>query len=58
MAYQNVRDSQLDNRYQEDAAFRMIKTYEEIIDDMKKTKADRRSADPRREEHQAAGRRR
>ena len=37
-AYKNVRDSQLDNRYQEDAAFRMIKTYEEIIDDMKKAK--------------------
>ena len=33
-----VRDSQLDNRYQEDAAFRMIKTYEEIIDGMKKAK--------------------
>ena len=39
VAYQNVRDSQLDNRYQEDAAFRMIKTYEEMIDDMKKSKA-------------------
>ena len=37
-AYKDVRDSQLDNRYQEDAAFRMIKTYEEMIDDMKKSK--------------------
>ena len=37
-AYKTVRDSQLDNKYQEDAAFRMIKTYEEIIDSMKKTK--------------------
>ena len=35
-AYQNVRDSQMDNRYQEDSAFRMIKAYEEIIDGMKK----------------------
>jgi len=31
-AYQSVRDSQMDNRYQEDAAFRMIKAYEEIIE--------------------------
>jgi tetratricopeptide (TPR) repeat protein len=38
-AYKNVRDSQLDNRYQEDSAFRMIKTYEEIIDEMKRSKA-------------------
>ena len=53
-AYKNVRDSQLDNKYQEDAAFRMIKAYEEIIEDMKKAKRDRRPADPRREEHQAA----
>lgn len=37
-AYQNVRDSQLDNKYQEDAAFRMIKAYEEIIDAQKKSK--------------------
>jgi tetratricopeptide (TPR) repeat protein len=37
-AYQAVRDSQLDNRYQEDSAFRMIKTYEEIIDEMKRNK--------------------
>ncbi|HEV3030102.1 MAG TPA: tetratricopeptide repeat protein [Polyangia bacterium] len=37
-AYQNVRDSQLDNKYQEDASFRMIKAYEEIIDQMKKAK--------------------
>jgi tetratricopeptide (TPR) repeat protein len=37
-AYQTVRDSQLDNRYQEDAAFRMIKAYEEIIDEMKRAK--------------------
>jgi tetratricopeptide (TPR) repeat protein len=42
-AYQNVRDSQLDNKYQEDAAFRMIKAYEEIIDAMKK---DKRIEDP------------
>ncbi len=33
-----MRDSQLDNRFQEDAAFRMIKAYEEIIDQMKKEK--------------------
>ncbi len=39
IAYRNVRDSQLDNRYQEDSAFRMIKTYEEMIEDMKKSKA-------------------
>jgi tetratricopeptide (TPR) repeat protein len=38
VAYQAVRDSQLDNKYQEDAAFRMIKAYEEIIDRMKKDK--------------------
>ena len=37
-AYQTVRDSQLDNRYQEDASFRMIKAYEEIIDGMKRDK--------------------
>jgi tetratricopeptide (TPR) repeat protein len=37
-AYQTVRDSILDNKYQEDAAFRMIKAYEEIIDDLKKQK--------------------
>ena len=36
VAYQAVRDSQMDNRYQEDAAFRMIKAYEEIIDGMKR----------------------
>ena len=35
-AYQTVRDSQMDNRYQEDAAFRMIKAYEEIIETMKR----------------------
>jgi tetratricopeptide (TPR) repeat protein len=35
-AYQTVRDSQLDNRYQEDSAFRMIKAYEEIIDSLKR----------------------
>ncbi|HEX3694649.1 MAG TPA: tetratricopeptide repeat protein [Polyangia bacterium] len=38
VAYQAVRDSQLDNRYQEDASFRMIKAYEEIIDEMKRDK--------------------
>ena len=37
-AYKVVRDSVLDNRYQEDAAFRMIKGYEEIIGDMKAQK--------------------
>ena len=37
-AYRTVRDSILDNKYQEDAAFRMIKSYEEIIDGMKKAK--------------------
>ncbi len=37
-AYKNVRDSILDNKYQEDSAFRMIKTYEEIIDDLKRQK--------------------
>jgi tetratricopeptide (TPR) repeat protein len=37
-AYQVVRDSQLDNRYQEDSAFRMIKAYEEIIDDLRRDK--------------------
>jgi TolA-binding protein len=42
-AYQAVRDSQLDNRYQEDSAFRMIKAYEEIIDGMKR---DRKIDDP------------
>jgi tetratricopeptide (TPR) repeat protein len=38
LAYQTVRDSQLDNKYQEDAAFRMIKAYEELIDRAKKAK--------------------
>jgi len=38
VAYQTVRDSQLDNKYQEDSAFRMIKAYEEIIDDMRREK--------------------
>jgi tetratricopeptide (TPR) repeat protein len=42
-AYQGVRDSQLDNKYQEDAAFRMIKGYEEIIDGLKR---DKRIEDP------------
>jgi TolA-binding protein len=42
-AYQTVRDSQLDNKYQEDASFRMIKAYEEIIANMKK---DGRLQDP------------
>jgi tetratricopeptide (TPR) repeat protein len=36
VAYQAVRDSQMDNRYQEDSAFRMIKAYEEIIEGMKR----------------------
>ncbi len=35
-AYQNVRDSQMDNLHQEDAAFRMIKAYEEIIEGLKR----------------------
>jgi cellulose synthase operon protein C len=43
VAYQNVRDSQLDNKYQEDASFRMIKAYEEIIAQMK---ADKKLEDP------------
>ncbi len=38
VAYQTVRDSQLDNRFQEDSAFRMIKAYEEIIEDMRRAK--------------------
>ena len=38
-----MRDSQLDNKYQEDASFRMIKAYEEIIDQMK---ADKQLEDP------------
>ncbi|HVZ86422.1 MAG TPA: tetratricopeptide repeat protein [Polyangia bacterium] len=37
-AYKVVRDSVLDNKYQEDAAFRMIKAYEEIIATMKAQK--------------------
>jgi TolA-binding protein len=37
-AYKVVRDSVLDNRYQEDSAFRMIKAYEEIIADLKQQK--------------------
>ncbi|HEX3902575.1 MAG TPA: tetratricopeptide repeat protein [Polyangia bacterium] len=37
-AYKVVRDSVLDNKYQEDAAFRMIKAYEEIIADLKAQK--------------------
>jgi len=36
-AYTVVRDSQLDNRYQEDAAFRIVKGYEDIIEDQKRT---------------------
>jgi tetratricopeptide (TPR) repeat protein len=42
-AYKIVRDSVLDNRYQEDSAFRMIKGYEEIIDGMKR---DHKIEDP------------
>lgn len=34
-AYTAVRDSNLDNRFQEDAAFRVVKAYEDIIDRMK-----------------------
>jgi tetratricopeptide (TPR) repeat protein len=34
-AYKAVRDSELDNRYQEDSAFRMIKGYEELAEKMK-----------------------
>jgi len=37
-AYKTVRDSVLDNRFQEDSAFRMIKAYEEIIADLKQQK--------------------
>jgi len=36
-AYTVVRDSQLDNRFQEDAAFRIIKAYEELIEEQKRT---------------------
>ncbi len=38
-----MRDSILDNKYQEDSAFRMIKAYEEIIADMK---AQKKIVDP------------
>lgn len=34
-AYSGVRDSELDNKYQEDAAFRIIKSYEEILEKAK-----------------------
>jgi len=34
-AYITVRDSNLDNKYQQDAALQIIKAYEEIIDKMK-----------------------
>ena len=34
-AYMTVRDSNLDNKYQQDAALQIIKAYEEIIDKMK-----------------------
>ena len=53
-AYQNVRDSLMDNRYQEDAAFRMIKAYEEIIERHEARGKDSGPAHPRREEHQGA----
>jgi len=36
VAYTAVRDSELDNKYQEDSAFRVIKAYEDIIENMKK----------------------
>lgn len=32
VAYQAVRDSELDNKYQEDSAFRIIKAYEDLIE--------------------------
>lgn len=35
-AYTLVRDSEQDNKYQEDAAFRIIKSYEELMDRMTK----------------------
>jgi hypothetical protein len=38
VAYTTVRDSVLDNRYQKDAAFNVIKSYEDIIEKMKKGK--------------------
>jgi tetratricopeptide (TPR) repeat protein len=37
-AYLVVRDSNLDNKYQQDAALQIIKAYEEIIDKMKATR--------------------
>lgn len=42
-AYRTVRDSVLDNKYQQLAAFQMIKAHEEIIEKMK---ADKRIDDP------------
>ena len=37
-AYTAVRESEQDNKYQEDSAFRIIKAYEEIIEGMKTAK--------------------
>jgi len=42
-AYATVRDSILDNKYQEDAAFQIIKSYEGVIERMK---AERKLDDP------------
>ena len=38
VAYTAVRESNLDNRFQQEAAFRIIKAYEDIIDKMKASK--------------------
>jgi TolA-binding protein len=37
-AYTVVRDSNLDNRHQQEAAFQIVKVYEELIDKMKATR--------------------
>lgn len=37
-AYTTVRDSEQDNKYQEDAAFRVVKAYEDILEGMKQSK--------------------
>ena len=38
VAYTTVRDSEQDNKYQEDSAFRIIKAYEELLEGMKTSK--------------------
>jgi len=42
-AYTEVRDSDLDNRYREDSAFRIIKAYEDLLDEQR---ASGRLAEP------------